>query len=144
MPVSSGAVRGHGSFIRIGRGETPAWTKLVGVEEFDFPDQTPDDIDVTHLESPGDTEEVMPGMNKASSWKINVHHVPGGDTETLLADLAETKEHIILEINVVGAAVAKQFVAYVNSYRPTGIKSKDKMMAEVSLAVMAKVDPLVT
>lgn len=144
MTVSSGAVRGHGSFVRIGRGATPAWTKLVGVEEFDFPDQVPDDIDTTHLESPGDTEEAIPGMNKMAAWQVNTQYVPGNDTDVLLSDLADSKEHVILELNVVGAAAPKQFVAYVKGWRPTGIKSKDKMMAQLSMTVMAKVNPVVT
>lgn len=135
---SSGAVRGYGSTVRIGRGETPVWTKLTGVEEFEFPDQTPDDVPTTHLESPNDTEEAIPGMRKLAAWSIGLHYVPGNDTDVLLADLEDTGEDVILEITAVGAT-AVQYAAYVKSWRPTGIKANDKMMAQLSMTVKAKV-----
>ncbi|MDF1801724.1 phage tail tube protein [Thalassovita sp.] len=135
---SSGAVRGYGSTVRIGRGETPAWTKLTGVEEFDFPDQTPDDVPVTHLESPSDTEEGIPGMKKLAAWSLNMHYVPGNASDVLLMALADTREAVLLELTAVGAG-AVQYAAYVKSWRPTGIKGTDKMMAELSMTVMAKV-----
>lgn len=135
---SSGAVRGYGSTVRIGRGATPTWTKLTGVEEFEFPDQTPDDVPTTHLESPNDTEEAIPGMRKLASWSLNLQYVPGNATDLLLADLESTSETVLLELTAVGGA-ATEYAAYVKSWRPTGIKATDKMMAVLSMTVMAKV-----
>lgn len=138
MSASSGALRGYGSTVRIGRGEPAVWTKIVGVEEFDFPDQTPDNEDVTHLESPGDTEESIRGMKKAANWSINHHYVPGSEIDQLLSAVDDTGEHFLLELTAVGAD-AVTYAAYMNSYRPTGINPKGKMMAESTMTVMAKV-----
>lgn len=138
MSASSGAVRGYGSTVRVGVGATPDWTKLVGVEEFEFPDQTPDNEDVTHLESPNDTEEMIRGMKKAATWSLNVQYVPGNETDTVLSDLETSGDHFLLELTAVGAD-AVEYAAYVNSWRPTGINAKSKMMAVVTMTVLAKV-----
>ena len=137
MPVSSGAVRGHGSTVEIGV-DTENLVKIAGVEEFDFPDQTPDDIPATHLESPGDTEEAIPGMNKLGAWQVTAPYVPGGAVDTHLTDLAASHAYVLLRLTAVGAA-AVTYAAYVKNWCPTGIKSNDKMMAELSVTVMAKV-----
>lgn len=137
MTASSGAVRGYGSIVEIIQGVNEP-VKLVGVEEFDFPDQTPDDIPTTHLESPGDTEEAIPGMNKLAPWQISLPYVPGGAIDTLLATLAGSHEDVILRLTPVGAT-ASNYAAYVKSWRPTGIKANDKMMGQLSMTVKAKV-----
>ena len=138
MAASSGVTRGYGSTVRAGVGEVPDWTKLVGIEEFDFPDQTPDDIDVTHLESPGDTEESINGMKKAVDWDLNLQYAPNSDTDVLLTGLVASGEDFLLEIKAVGAT-ARKWAAYVKSYRPTGINPKGKMMAVAKIRVKAEV-----
>ncbi|WP_376872381.1 phage tail tube protein [Albirhodobacter sp. R86504] len=138
MSASSGVTRGYGSTVRIGVGETPTWTKLVGVEEFDFPDQTPDDIDTTHLESPGDTEESINGMKKAVDWDLAIQYAPGSATDVLLTGLMVSGEDFLLEIKAVGAT-ERTWAAYVKSYRPTGINAKSKMMATAKIRVKAEV-----
>ena len=131
-------MRGIWFLFRIGTGNSPTWVKLVGVEEFDFPDQTPDNEDVTHLESPGDTEEAILGMKKAVTWSLNLHYVPGSTTDTALSGVEATRETFLLGLKAVGATEV-QFSAYLNSYRPTGINAKGKMMAVATFTVLAKV-----
>ncbi len=138
MAASSGVTRGYGSTVRAGVGEVPTFTTIVGVEEFDMPDQTPDDIDVTHLNSPGDTEESIPGMKKAVDWDLNIQYAPGSDTDVLLTSLRVSGEDFLLEIKAVGAE-ARTWAAYVKNYRATGINAKGKMMSVAKIRVKAEV-----
>ncbi|WP_428924993.1 phage tail tube protein [Marinibacterium sp. SX1] len=139
MTASSGAVRGYGSTVRIGVGETPTWTKLVGVEEFEFPDQTPENIDTTWLESPDDTMEAIRGMKQVASWSLDIQYVPGSDTDVALSAVEASEEMFLLELTARGAA-AVTYAAYLNSWRPTGISAVNKMMANATFTVMAKVE----
>jgi len=139
MPASSGAVRGYGSTVRIGVGETPTWTAIVGIQDLEFPDQTPDSIDVTHLTSPGDTEEMVRDMKKAVSWPLTHHYVPGSAMDTALAAVEASGEDFILEIKANGAD-AVEYAAYLSSYRPTTIQPKGSVMQAIStFVVKAKV-----
>jgi hypothetical protein len=137
--ASSGAARGVGATVRIGVGETPTWTTLVGIESFDHPDQTPPEIDATHLASPDDTEESIRGMKPVAGWSVDLHHVPGGATHTLLIGLEDTGESVQLELVDKTGATAVTYGGYVKSYVPKGIGPKDKMMATLNMAIQARI-----
>ena len=137
MAASSGVKLGNGSTVRIGRGAGPDWTVVVGVDGVTFPDQTPDDVDVTWLGSPNGTEETIQGLKKVASWTMPLHYVPGSETDILLSDLEATGEDFILEITPKGGA-AHRWVTYLKSYRPT-LNAKDKMTAEAAMAVKGKI-----
>ena len=138
MAVSSGAVRGIGSMVRIGVGVTPTWTEILGVESYEFPDQTPDNEDATHLSSPNDTEEAIRGMKKVASWPLEHHYVPGSGMDTALAAVADSGEDLILELTA-GSAAPVEYAAYVNSYRPSTVGPKGKMMATTTFTVKAEI-----
>ncbi|WP_299145981.1 phage tail tube protein [uncultured Tateyamaria sp.] len=137
---SSGAVRGYGSTVKIIVGGDPGvTTDIVGVGDFEFPDQTPGNIDVTHHGSPGDTEEMIRDMKTAATWALNHHYVPGSDMDAALSAVADSGETFILEITAKDAPPV-QFTSYLNSYRPTGIAPKGSVMMAVStFTVMAQV-----
>lgn len=136
---STGVRRGAGTTVRIGRGAGPTWTSLAGIEDSPFPDQTPDDEDVTCQLSPNDTEESIRGMKKVATWNLPLHYVPGSATDTLLTDLEEkgSDEVVVLEITPAGGA-SHQWVAYVNSYRATALSARGKQMAEAVFKVQSR------
>lgn len=137
---SSGAIRGAGSTVRVGVGDPVAWTTLAGIESFDFPDQTRPELDTTHLGSPNDTEEAIPGMRPVAVWSVDLHHVPGSPTEVLLAGLENTGEPLQLGLKAGGAAATeKVFAGYVKGYIPKGIGPKNIQMATLSVIVQAQI-----
>lgn len=141
MAASSGVTLGYGTRIRIGRGTNPiTWTIIKGVEEAQFPDQTPTDVDVTWLESPGRTEESIRGLNTVATFTLPMQYAPGSETDILLSELeAEgSDEDVILEITPSDGG-AHRWAAYVNSYRMTSATAKDKKMAEAVFKVKAKI-----
>ncbi|MCL4069003.1 hypothetical protein M3484_20815 [Pseudomonas sp. GX19020] len=141
MAASSGVTLGYGTRVRIGRGTTPVeWTIIKGAEEVQFPDQTPTDVDVTWLESPGATEESIRGLKTVATFTLPMQYAPGGETDLLLSDLEQqgSDEDFLLEITPSGGAT-HTWVAYVNTYRMTSATAKDKKMAEAVFKVKAKV-----
>jgi hypothetical protein len=138
MPSSSGAKRGYSATVKIKVGSPEVTTSITGIENFDFPDQTPDNIDVTHLTSPEDTEEFIPDMKKAPTWPLTHHYVPGSPMDVALSAV-EGGEIFILALQVPGADEV-EYAAYLNSYRPTGIAAKGSVMMAIStFTVMGKV-----
>lgn len=135
---ASGAVRGTGSTVRVGVGDPVAWTVVKGIESFDFPDQSPPELDATTLESPNDTEEAIPGMKPVAVWSVDCHYVPGGATDTVLAGLVASKEAMQLGLKA-GAAAERAFAGYVKSYIPKGLGPKGIMMATLSVVVQAEI-----
>lgn len=152
MAASSGVTLGYGTVARIGRflagSTTPTFYTIKGTEQLMFPDQTPEDVDVTSLTSPDRTEETIPGLKRVGTLTLPVQYAPGLATDTLLSELDEfdadgLKEDVIFEIGRSGGT-KRQWYAYVNSWRPTDINAKGKMMAELILKVKASIDPPMT
>lgn len=137
---SSGAIRGKGSTVRVGTGDPVDWLNIPGIESFDFPDQTRGELDATHLGSPNDTEEAIPGMRPVATWSVDMHHVPGSPAEVLLKGLEDSGEPMQLGLKAGGpVAVEEAFGGYVKGYIPKGIGPKGIMMATFSVVVQAKI-----
>ena len=125
----------------IGRGETPIWTQIYGFEALPFPDQVPEDVDVTHLNSPGRTRETIPGLIPVVDWSQE-KQLWNDDGDTLLEELAEltaagTRETVLMEFNVdpAGTGIRRTYRGYVNSFTPTGSVG-DKAMASVAFKIL--------
>jgi hypothetical protein len=133
---------GYGTVIRVGRGVVPVWTQIMGGETAGIPSQPPEDIDVTHFQSPGRTRETKPGMKPVADYDLELQYWPGSDTDILLKELADKtalgeREIVLLEITPNGGDVWT-FMAYVNDYLPSSSVG-EKQMVTASWKVMARV-----
>lgn len=133
---------GYGTVIRVGRGAGPTWTQIYGGETANIPSQPPEDIDVTHFQSPDRTRETKPGLKPVADYSFDLQYWPGSATDLLLSELADltaagTRELVILEVTPNGGATW-QFMAYVNEYVPASSVG-DKQMVTVSWKVQARV-----
>jgi hypothetical protein len=143
MPeVNSQVDIGYGSVIRVGRGSGPAWTQLYGLETVTVPSQPPEDIDVTHQQSPGRTRETKPGMKPVADYALEMQYWPGSDTDVLLTELdvltsEGNREIVLLEITPNGGSTWT-FQAYLNEYIPSSPLG-EKQMVTANWKVMARV-----
>lgn len=132
----------------IGRtaGETTTWTQIFGFESLPFPEQLPEEIDVTHLQSPGRTRETIPGLLPAADWSQDKQLWQGDAGDTLLETLAAlsaagTKEDVLMEFNIDpdGTSIRRTYRGYVNNFTPTGSVG-DKAMATVNFKILERQD----
>ncbi len=143
MPEQLSQVQiGHGTVIRVGRGATPEWTQIMGGETAGIPSQPPEDIDVTHFQSPGRTRETMPGMKPVADYSLELQYWPGSDTDVLLTELDEltaagNREIVLLEITPNGGSTWV-FQSYLNEYVPQ-MSVAEKQMVTCGWKVMARV-----
>ena len=120
------------------------WTQIRGFESLPFPEQAPEDVDVTHMQSPGRTRETIPGLLPVADWSQDKQLWPGDDGDILLSTLADlteagTKEDVLLEFNLepAGASIRRTYRGYINSYTPTGTVG-DKAMATLNVKIMER------
>lgn len=117
------------------------WTQIFGFESLPFPDQVPEDIDVTHLQSPGRTRETMPGLLPVVDWsqEKQMWFDTADDLLETLATLtaAGTREDVLFEFNLDpdGTEIRRTYRGYVNQFTPTG-NVGDKAMATVALKIL--------
>lgn len=129
----------------IGRtvGEATTWTQIYGFEALPFPEQVPEDIDVTHLQSPGRTRETLPGLIPVVDWSQE-KQLWNDTGDGILEDLAEltaagTREDILIEFNIdpEGTGIRRTYRGYVNQFTPTGSVG-EKSMATVAFKIMER------
>jgi Lambda phage tail tube protein, TTP len=120
---------------------TTTWTQIFGFEALPFPEQVPEDIDVTHLQSPGRTRETMPGLIPVVDWSQE-KQLWNDAGDTLLEELAEltaegSREDVLIEFNIdpAGTGIRRTYRAYVNQFTPTGSVG-EKAMATVEVKIL--------
>ncbi|MEP2782325.1 MAG: phage tail tube protein [Pseudoruegeria sp.] len=128
--MSELGVLGYGSIVRIGVGTGPAWTSLELVGDIDMPDEEVDEVDVTHMASPGRRKQFIPGLTDSGDVSIPVSHVPGSDTDVLLKSLRDSREIVLIEITASDHtdAEAEIFSGFLKSL-PHAVPIGDKMTA---------------
>lgn len=122
------------------------WTQILGFTDLPFPDQVPEDIDVTHMQSPGRTRETIPGLLPVADWLQDKQLWPGHAGDTLLEALAVltaagTREDVLIEFNLdpAGGSLRRTYRGYVNSFTPTGTVG-DVASASVSFKILDRQD----
>ncbi|MDF1606955.1 phage tail tube protein [Hoeflea sp. YIM 152468] len=133
---------GYGTVVRVGRGVGPTWTQIMGGETAGVPSQPPEDIDVTHFQSPGRTRETKPGLKPVADYSLELQYWPGSATDLLLMELADltsagSREIVLLEITPNGGSTWL-FQAYLNEYVPSSSVGEKQMVA-AAWKVMARV-----
>lgn len=125
----------------IGTGGTvSAWTQIFGIEELNAPERTPDDIDVTHMQSPGRSCETIPGLMSVADWSQDLQYWPTHASQVLLDELAtltETgeAEDVLVEFNVGG--IRRTYRGYVNAFTPQASVG-EKRMVTLSLKIFER------
>lgn len=125
-------------------GTYDSWTQIFGFEDLPFPDQVPEEIDVTHLNSPGRTRETRPGMISAVDWSQEKQLWPSDAGDVLLETLAAltaagNEETVLIEFNIRpdGSSIRRTYRGYVNSYNPMGTVG-DKEMGALSVKIFER------
>lgn len=128
----------YGDQLWIGRtvGETTTWTEILGIETLNFPTKAPEEVDVTHLRSPGRSRETIPGLMPVADWSQAIQYWPGEDHDVLLESLYAVaeggeRELVLVEFFVEGGA-RRTYSGYVDDYTPQGTVG-DKRMVNLGL-----------
>lgn len=133
----TGVKIGHGTIVRIGRGETPTWTKLVGVGDISFPEAVSDEIETTHMESPNGEKEYIGGLTDNGEMTIPLHWVPTSESDVCLSEIRASREIVILEVTTPDAA-PEQYACFCKAYKRTA-PVNDKRQAEATFRISGRV-----
>lgn len=119
---------GYGSTVRIGRGETPTWTELAFVGDVDAPDEQTDDVEVTHMKSPGRRKQFIAGLTDGGEVSVPMNYIPGSPTDVLLKSIKSSGEEVMIEITLGEDGEPETYAGYCKGYGRTAPVA-DKMMA---------------
>ncbi|WP_294932425.1 phage tail tube protein [uncultured Paracoccus sp.] len=149
MPVEVASQVGIGwqDELWIGRsasgGGSTTWTQILGIETIDAPEKVPEDIDVTHMQSPGRTRETIPGLLAAADWSQELQYWPDHASQQLLDTLAalnETGEKEDVMVEFVVGGIRRTYRGYVNHFTPQSSVG-EKRMATLSMKIFNRISP---
>ncbi|MBK4216134.1 hypothetical protein JJJ17_09370 [Paracoccus caeni] len=131
---------GYGSTVRIGRGATPTFTELALIGDLDLPDEQIDEVEVTHMKSPGRRRQFIAGLIDSGELTIPMNYIPNSPSDVLCRELKASGEDVIVEITITEGGTPEQFVGFVNGYNRSA-PIDDKMTAEVTFRLSSFIEP---
>lgn len=150
-PAASQAMIGYGSHFQIFYagspvGESPGdWIDLGEVSNITLPSATVDQVDVTHMQSPGRTREFIDGLIDAGECSFDMNYVPGSEGDLILLEIlaippgtSRTQTLRVVFPDQGGGNEVRAFSGNLQSYSPTA-PTDDKMVATVTWKVTSLV-----
>lgn len=131
---------GYGSRVRIGVGETPTWTELAFVGDIEMPDEQIDEIEVTHMLSPGRRKQFISGLTDGGEVSIPMNYIPGSASDVLLLGLKASGETVQVEITLTATGTPETYAGFLKGYARTA-PVNDKMMATATFRLSEAIEP---
>lgn len=119
------------------------WTQILGLEPVPFPENVPEDIDVTHQQSPGRSRESIPGLSPVIDATVEKQLWLGSDGDVLLATLADlyeagTREDVLIEFMIDHTTpLRRTYRGNISGFTPSP-QVGDKRMVSVAMKIMER------
>ena len=124
---------GYGSVFDISEDNGSTWTTLAEVFDITPPNDTVDEIDATHMQSPNRTREFIPGLIDPGEASFEMNFVPGSASDLKIASLKGAGTRVKCRITFPNS-VSWTFSGWVSGYEPA-VPTDDKMTATVTWRV---------
>lgn len=138
--MATQAMIGYGTLFQRGNGDGPPETfqTISETAEINPPQSEADDVEVTHLNSPGRRKEFIQGMSDAGEASLSVNWIPDHPTQDHLTGLLADKNSGAVKtwrIVLPGGLLTWTFSGYVKSFAPDTISANDPLKATVTIKV---------
>lgn len=130
MPTSN-AIIGFGTKVEVLLSST--WTELGEVHNVTPPNESVDQVDVTHMQSPNRTREFIQGLIDPGDMTVEMNHIPSSATDAYLIAWRSAGDKRSVRITYPNL-VTDTFPAFILGYSPT-MGVADKMSAQLKLKV---------
>lgn len=138
--MADGAIGYGAEFeVRDGAQSDSDWVSLGLITNITPPSDTVDQIEITHMASPGRKKQYIAGLSDPGEMSLDLNYMPGAGTDTFIVDWrrsGETRESRIKYPAT--ASLVDTFPTFVSSYAPA-IPAADKMTVTLGLKVAGDV-----
>lgn len=106
---------------------------LIEVTNIDLPDEQTDEVEVTHMKSPGGMKEFIGGLTDPGECSVEINWIQGNATDVELTSLKASKEKRAMRI-VFPGGTKWTFQGFIKGYKPT-VPLGDKKQAQATIRV---------
>jgi len=138
---------GWGGELHVSTDDTEAnLVELIEVVECGFPSDETDEVEATHLKSPGRRKEYISGLIDGGEFTATINYVPGSATDLLLTDAKTTGDtraiRIVIPDNSGTGAADWNIVthAFIKKYAPDSMTTGSKITATATFRVTGDVE----
>lgn len=124
---------GYGSQFHLSRDSEATWLPLGEVYDITPPNDTVDEVDATHMQSPNRTREFIPGLIDPGEASFEQNFIPGSASDALIREIKGLGERVRCRITFPNGVTWK-FTGWVSGYEPA-VPTDDKMTATVTWRV---------
>jgi len=124
---------GYGSFFDISRDNEASWITVGEIIDITPPNDTVDEIDATHMQSPNRTREFVPGLIDPGEASFEQNFIPGSPSDLLISEIKTAGERVRCRITFPNGVTWK-FSGWISGYEPA-VPTDDKMTATVTWRV---------
>lgn len=139
--TASAAMIGYGTTVHV---ETSAgsgtYTKLGEVTSVTPPNESVDEVEVTHMESPNRYKEYVQGLIDPGDISVEINYIPGDATDDFIVAWRTSGETRNMKFTYPNAA-GVTFPAFVKGYQPSIGGPSGKMSATLTCKVAGEVTP---
>ena len=128
------ATTGYGTKVHVSADGGATWTKLYELRGVTPPNESVDEPEATHLESPNNTKEFVQGMIDPGDMSMTMNHIEGSDTDDYIADWRGTGDTRQVRITFRNLRT-RTFPAFVKGYVPDEIQPGEVQTATLTLRV---------
>lgn len=128
---------GYDSTVEVQNSDS-TWTELGLVGDITPPNESTDQVEVTHMKSPNRTKQRIAGLRDPGSMSLNVNYVPGNDTDDYVLAWRTAADTRNVRITY-PTGVIDTFPAFVLGWKPT-LSTASKASATLDLQVAGSVD----
>lgn len=140
--ANSNAMLGYGTILQMEKPDSPTvWLDLDEIFNVTPPSSETDQVDVTHMRSPGRRREFIDGLTDGGECSFEMNYIPGSDADDLLNAILDTAAGTSRRRNwriVYPNSVTHTFYGNLQTYEPD-VPTDDKMTATVTIKVSGAV-----
>lgn len=143
MALSEDGDIGYGSAVRVHDGVTPkpgGWFELGLVNNISPPNAQTDQVERTHMKSPGRTKQFVSGLIDPGDMTIGLNYLPNNDTDLYVIAWRKTGENREVEIGLAESTAADSFFGFPLGFAPGGLDPSGLMTADLNLKVAGEVE----
>lgn len=135
--ITDPGIIGYGSVVEVSSDSGVTWTAIGLVANITPPNESTDQVEVTHMQSPNRTKQRIAGLRDPGTMSLDINYVPGNDTDTYILDWRATADTRTVRITY-PTNVKDSFAAFVLGFKPT-LQTDAKASATLDLQVAGDV-----
>lgn len=128
------AVIGYGTQVHVSADGGTTWTKIHELRSVTLPNESVDEPEATHMESPGMTKEYVQGMIDPGDMSMSLNHIEGSATDDYIADWRGEGDTRLIRVTFKSLRT-RQFPGFVKGYAPDEVTPGEVVTATLTLRV---------